>query len=146
MKQAPPLDVLPGLLAALLDVDDLVALHGTEEGDPSLFTRRPISPDAGYPATVIGPVIAITDEDGINDYRPVVVIDISTYGEQKVQYRAVEQIAGMVRSRFHGRRDVQVQNYSVTRIRCSGPSPAPVDDAARVGRRVTLTILLYAKP
>lgn len=93
----------------------------------------------------IGPIIARTDEDGINTSRPIVVIDINTYGEAVAHYRAVEAVADEIYSLFHRqRRAIEVAGYSVTQIVASGPSPAPADDDQHIGRRVTLTIHLFA--
>jgi hypothetical protein len=95
---------------------------------------------------VIGPNIARTDEDGVSDFRPVLVIDINAYGPQPDSYRNVEAVGDLIYSLFHRQaRALQVAGYGVTDIRCTGPSPAPVDDESRVGRRVTLTIRLRAK-
>jgi hypothetical protein len=144
---APALDVLPGLRAAVIAVPAITSKLGIYLGAPSVHTRRPVPADAPYPMVVIGPNIARTDSDGLSDFRPMLVIDINVYGPQPDAYRDVEQVAELIYSLFHRQaRALTVTGYTVTDVRCTGPSPAPVDDDSRVGRRVTLTIRLYAKP
>ncbi|WEX10281.1 hypothetical protein [Chelativorans sp. AA-79] len=144
---APPLDVLPGLRAAILAVPEITSRLAPYNGSFSVHTRRPVPDNAPFPMIVIGPTIARTDDDGLSDFRPTAVIDINTYGPQPDRYRDVEAVAERIYGLFHRQASaLEVDGYAVTDIRCTGPSPAPVDDESRVGRRVTLTIRLYAKP
>lgn len=143
---APALDVLPGLRAAVVAVAAITDQLGAFNDAPSVHTRRPVPAEATYPMVVIGPVITRGDEDGVNDFRPVVVIDITTYGEQPTHYREVETIADAIYSLFHRQRHAfTVANWSVIDVRCTGPASAQADSESRIGRRVTLTIRLYAK-
>lgn len=143
---APTLDVLPGLRAAIIAVPAITAKLGVYNGAPSVHTRRPVPSDAPYPMVVISKVTR-ADDDGINDFRPVQIVDINVYGPQPDKYRDVEAVSELIYGLFHRQaRALTVTGYSVTDIRCTGPSPAPVDDENTVGRRVTLTIRLYAKP
>lgn len=140
------MNILVPLRQAVVSTADITAMLGTYLGGPSVHTRRPAPAEAEYPMAIIGPIIAKTDEDGINSYRPVVVIDVSTYGEQTNEFRVVDEIADAIFRLFHRQRDaIAVAGWSVTSIIARGPSPAPADDDTRVGRRVTLTIQLYAK-
>ena len=149
---APALDVLVSLRAAIIASTAVTAKLGTFQGAPSVHTRRPVPVDAGYPMVTIGPIIARSDEDGINTFRPVVIIDINVYGEAAAHYRDVEAVADMIYATFHRQRGaVSVTGYSVTQITASGPAPAGVTlvgsssgDDSHVGRRVTLTIRLFA--
>ncbi|PWJ81482.1 hypothetical protein C7441_11013 [Pseudaminobacter salicylatoxidans] len=142
---APTLEVLAPLRAAIIANAAITAKLGKYLGAPSVHTRRPVPVDAGYPMVTVGPIIARTDEDGINTFRPVVVIDINTYGEAAEHYRNVEAVADVIYAMFHRQRTaITVAGYSVTQITASGPSPAPADDDQHVGRRVTLTIRLFA--
>lgn len=141
---APTLEVLVPMRAAIIASAAITAKMGKYQGAPSVHTRRPVPADAGYPMITVGPIIARSDEDGINNFRPVVVIDVNTYGEAAAHYRDVEAVADMIYAMFHRQRPIAVAGYSVTQITASGPSPAPADDDTHIGRRVTLTIRLFA--
>lgn len=140
---APVLNLKRALRDAIIGNAAIVALLGKQASKPSVFTRKPV------PANALEPMITIEqatrgDEDGINDFRPVVSIDLIVYGQQPVMYRKVEEIAEMLYVFFHGcpRGTLDVTGYSVTRITCIGPSPAPTDDETEVARAVTLTARL----
>lgn len=142
---APALDILPGLRSAIIAVPAITGKLGTYNGAPSVHTRRPVPSDAPYPMVVIGPIIARTDDDGLSDFRPMVVIDVNVYGPQPASYRDVEAVAEAIYGLFHRHSSVlSVHGYTVIDIRCTGPSPAPVDDETKIGRRITLTIRLFA--
>lgn len=142
---APALEVLVPLRAAIIANAAITAKLGKYQGAPSVHTRRPVPVDAGYPMVTVGPIIARSDEDGINTFRPVIVIDVNTYGEAAAHYRDVEAAADMIYAMFHRQRlAISVTGYSVMQITAAGPSPAPADDDQHVGRRVTLTIRLFA--
>lgn len=141
---APVLELLAPVRAAILLHSEIVARLGSYNGAPSIHTRVPVPESAGYPMIVIqSPTRG--DEDGVNDFRPVAVVDINTYGEQDTHYRDVKDIAEMLYGLLHRQRTaITVSNYSVTDLRCTGPAAAPVDDDSRVGRRVTVTARLFA--
>jgi hypothetical protein len=142
---APALEILVPVRAAITAVSYITSRLGTYQSGASVHTRRPTPPEAGYPMVTIGPVITRGDEDGINYWKPVVTVDLNTYGEQKAQYRTVDEVADALFQLFHRQRTaVTIENYNVVDLRCSGPSPAPVDDDSRVGRRVSLTARLFA--
>lgn len=141
---APSLEVLVPIRAAIIADAAIVAKLGTYQGAPSVHTRRPVPVDAGYPMVTVGPIITRSDEDGINSFRPVVVIDINVYGEAAAHYRDVEAVADMIYAMFHRQRAISVAGYSVTQITASGPSPAPADDDTHIGRRISLTLRLFA--
>lgn len=141
---APALDVLPGLHAAVVAVNAITSRLGQYNGGPAVHTRVPVPPETEYPACVIGPIIARTDQDGVNSARPIVAIDVKFYGEP-TSYRDIETMAELAYGLFHRQRTaIVVPDYQVADIRCSGPIPAPGDDNARIARRVTLTIFLVA--
>ncbi|MGB3834821.1 MAG: hypothetical protein WA975_23485 [Mesorhizobium sp.] len=142
---APSLELLVPLRAAIIANAAITAKLGKYQGAPSVHTRRPVPADAGYPLITVGPIITRSDEDLINGYRPIVVIDINVYGEAAAHYRDVEAVADMIYAMFHRqRRAISVTGYSVTQITATGPSPAPADDDAHVGRRISLTLRLFA--
>lgn len=141
---APALEVLVPIRAAIIANAAITAKLGKYQGAPSVHTRRPVPTDAGFPMVTVGPIITRSDEDGINTFRPVIVIDINVYGEASAHYRDVEAIADMIYAMFHRQRAITVAGYSLTGIRCTGPSPAPADDDTHIARRVTLTLRLFA--
>lgn len=111
----------------------------------TVFNRRPVPADATYPMIVVSPDISKTDNDGIDDQRPIIERDITTYGQNdKVEkYNTVESIARQVHDLFHGRREsIVVTGWHVIQVLARGPIPAPVDDDQNVARMVTLTIQL----
>lgn len=133
------------LRTAMLDNADLVALLGTYAGEPSIHTRRPIPSEAVSPDAVISPDVAITDADGLTSRRPIVMRDISIYGDQPDQYRQVEEAAYLTRLMFHRLpRAIVVPDYQVIQITASGPSAGPTDDATTLCRYVSLMIQLRA--
>lgn len=140
----PPLEILVPIRAAILANSTITSKLGLFQGSPSIHTRRPVPVDAGYPMVTVGPIITRSDEDGINSFRPVVVIDINVYGEAAAHYRDVEAVADMIYAMFHRQRTIAVAGYSVTQITATGPSPAPADDDTHIGRRISLTLRLFA--
>ncbi len=149
MRAAPTVECLTGLRAAILGNSAVTANLAPYMGSYAIFTRRPVPADAPYPMVIISEV-TMTDEDGVNTIRPVCVVDLVVYGTQGApntsadHYRKVDAMARELRSMFHRQRPITVAGYSVTQITASGPSPAPADDDQHVGRRVTLTIRLFA--
>lgn len=140
---APSLDILAPLYKSAIEDSEITDLLGQFLSGPAIFTRRPVPDDAGSPSLVIGPIITRDDQDGVSDYRPRVMIDLSVYGSQPAQYRDVESLGDILYRKYHRQRDViAVDNYSVTQITCFGPVPAPTDDESGVARRVQLTITL----
>lgn len=142
---APALDIITPLRAAIIAEAAITSKLGKFSGDPSVHNRRPAPEGAEFPMVMIGPIVTRSNEDGINSFRPVIVIDIGIYGDAARDYWNVEAVAEAIYGLFHRQRNaISVTNYSVVDIVAQGPSPAPVDDLSRIGRRVTLTIRLYA--
>ncbi len=156
------LDLGPPLRAAIIDQQDpaltaiaasIVALLGEWQGEACVFAYRPIPDDAPDPVIIINAPAAISDGDGLTSDRPVVELDIATYGTRgqiggsSDQTVAVEAIGFALRQLFHRQKfSVQPEGYSVIEIVASGPFPAPVDDDGEVGRLVSLTIRLRRNP
>lgn len=137
------LDVSKGLYSALSGDSDITDLLGSFQGGPSIHTRRPVPVNADYPMIVVSPDVSVTDEDGLVSRRPVVIRDIAIYGEQDTDYRTVESLGYLVRSKFHRKFDVfTVEGFSIIDVVATGPIPAPTDDEKQVGRLVSLTIRL----
>ena len=145
MSSAPDLSgpVRAALVASSAVTSQLTAYAGSYP----IFTRRPAPTDAPYPLIMISPDITLSEEDGVNDFRPVVERDVVVYGQNDTpaHYLAVESIARAVRDLFHRQwRAIDVTDWKVVEIRARGPVPAPTDDDETVGRLVALTISLAA--
>ncbi len=142
---APTLEILAPLRAAIAGVSGITSKLGEYKGSPAIFTRRPVPGDAPNRLITIGPIITKGEEDAVNDYRPVVVIDVIMFGEAERDYRDVETAADLIYQTFHRERgSISVTNYAVTEIRATGPVPVQGDGIDTIGRAVTLTISLYA--
>ncbi len=106
-------------------------------------TRRPIPSESGNPTIVIGPNAGLSDRDGLTSRRPLVVRDVSIYGQQPDHYRDVEALGYITRALFHRKRfAISVPGFQVIEITARGPTPGPTDDATDVCRYVSLTIAL----
>lgn len=133
------------LRTALVGHSPITALLPAYKGSFTVFTRRPAPSDATYPIIMVSPDISSTEEDGINDFRPIQERDITVYGknDNAANYRTVEQIGYLIRELFHAqRRSITVSGWGVVAINARGPIPAPTDDDATVARMVSLTIQL----
>ncbi len=125
---------------------DIAALLGVYAGAPSIHTVRPVPSSAKYPLVIIGPELGRGgSEDGINDHRPLLVLDVITYGQNPSDYLAVEEIAERLFTLFHRSQLLIIPNYSTTSVTAFGPAPASTDDEKEIARRVTLSIELRAK-
>lgn len=141
-------DVAAPIRTALLGYAAVASELPAYEDSKPIFTRRPAPTDVTYPLIMVSPDIAQTNEDGVNDFRAVIIRDVAVYGlnEPAANYRQVERIAYAARDLFHRNRDaITVSGWSVTDIVVSGPRPAPSDDQQTVGRLVELTIRLARK-
>ena len=137
------LDLAPALYAAVASNVGVASQLGIYNGEPAIFTRRPIPEASTYPLVAISPDVTIGDEDGTNYDSPTVVRDVTVYGLGEVQYRAVETLAYLLRTQFHRQRDsITVTGWNVVSIIASGPRSAPTDDDQTIGRVITLTIKL----
>lgn len=139
------IDLAVSLRAALVADTTIAGLLPTYMGSKPVFTRRPAPSDAPFPIIMVSPDIALGDEDGVSDSRPLIVRDIAVYGRNSTPdaYRDVEAIAYRVRDLFHRNRfAIAPSGWRVTDIRATGPIPAPTDDEDLVGRVVALTIRL----
>lgn len=138
-------DLAIPLMTALTGNASIVALLPDYLGAKTVFTRRPIPTDAPYPMILVSPDIAVGDQDGINDLRPIPMRDISVFGQNDTpqKYRDVEAIALLVRSMFHRQRtSLSVTGWHVIQVRARGPFIGPVDDDQTIARIVSLTIEL----
>lgn len=113
------------------------------QGEPAVFTRRPVPSDAPYPMIVINPDISIGNQDSLKTRRPVVRRDLLIYGLQPDDYRAVEDMGYLLRDQFHRQpRSVVIPGFGVIDIVATGPMAAPVDSEIEVARVVGLQLRL----
>jgi hypothetical protein len=140
------LNLAPPLREALIGYAPIVALINTFEGEPAVFTRRPLPAEVQFPALAISPDVGIADMDGLTARRPLVMRDITAYGDQGRDYRDVEQLGYLIRGLFHRNPfAIAVPGYKVVSIIASGPYVgATSDDASMVARMVGLTVQLAA--
>lgn len=142
------MDLSAPIRTAIIGESSITSLLTAYKSSWPVFTRRPAPNDATLPIILISPDIAVTDEDGVSDFRPIIVRDISVYGrnDEADQYRAVEQIGYALRNLFHRQRSaLTVSGWTVMQIIAAGPMPAPVDDEQSVGRLVELTVHLASR-
>lgn len=142
------LDLAPAIRTAVIEAPfagDLALYHG----EPAVFTRRPVPPDAERPFVLVNPPAAISDMDALASDRPLIMRDVLIYGWKGApgaaddQTRVVEQIGFEIRDLFHRQKfGLRPDGFSVIDIRATGPIPAPADDEVAIGRVVSLTIRL----
>jgi hypothetical protein len=137
------LDLAIALRSALIGqsaiADDLALFNG----EPAIFTRRPLPDKAPYPLCMINPAAAIGDQDYLNSALPIVMRDVAFYGEQPKDYRLIERLSYLARDFFHRNKWAIVPDgYDVIQITAKGPIPGATDDQTTVGRLVSLTIQL----
>jgi hypothetical protein len=136
------------LRAALVGASTITTLLAVYKGSYPIFTRRPAPADAPYPMIMVSPDISLTEQDGIDDFRPIQERDIIIYGQNDTpaKYRVVEQLGYAVREIFHSnRQSITVSGWGVILITARGPIPAPTDDDQTIARMVSLTIELAKK-
>lgn len=138
-------DLSAPIFAALTGNTAIAAMLPTYVGAKTVFTARPAPADATYPMIISAGDVTRTDQDFVNNPLPVVIRDISIFGQNDTpaHSRAVESLALMVRDLFHRQRQsLSVSGWNVLDIVCHGPIVGPTDDDTTVHRIVTLTVRL----
>lgn len=133
------------LRAALVGAHDIMGYLQVYKDSWPVFTRRPAPSDAPYPMIMISPDITVSDQDGINDMRPIQERDVTVFGLNNTRdnYRNLEDIGYMIRSLFHRQRSaITVSGWHVVSITARGPYAAPTDDDKTIARVVPLTVSL----
>src|SRR5688572_21099513 len=111
--------------------------------NPSIHTRRPPPEGAGYPMVISAGDSDIDDDDFTNSDNPILTRDVSVYGNNPDQYRAVESVGYRLRDLFHRRRSsIVVAGWNTVDVTARGPQVGGVDDETHVHRVVTLTVRL----
>lgn len=142
------MNVAEPLVAALRAEAGITTYLTAYKSSWPIFTRRPAPADAPDPVIIVSPDVTLEQEDFIIARLPIIVRDIAVYGSNvdATVYRKVEATAYAVRALFHRKRlAITVPGWFVLEILASGPIAAPVDDDAKVGRVVSLTIRLSSK-
>lgn len=138
-------DLATPIYNALIGNAGIATVLAAYSGAPAVFTRRPVPKDAKFPLIVAAGDVTRTDQDFISTPIPVVIRDLSVFGQNDTpaHYRAVEALALAARDLFHrNRAALIVPGWSVVDIVCNGPIVGPTDDDTTVHRLVTLTIRL----
>lgn len=98
-------------------------------GAPAVFTRTPVPGDAGYPMATISLNTNPANEDGINDFRPLLSYSIMVHGSNQsipaTQYRTASEIAYCLRTLFHRQRNLTLSGWGIVNQRCVGPVDQP---------------------
>lgn len=143
MSPQEPLDLAGPLRSAILTNTSVTALLSTWQGEPAVFTKRPVPANATYPLIVVSPDASVGNIDFLSARLPMPRRDLIVYGRQNEdpdQYRAVEAIAYLLRQQFH-RQKFSVDpgpGYQLIELVVTSVMPAPVDDVNTVARAVLL--------
>ncbi len=137
-------DLAEPLRSKILATSSITALLPSYLGAKTVFTRRPVPPTSPYPLIVVSSDIVFSDQDGIDDSRPIIRRDVIAYGQNDTaeHYRTVETLGRLLRELFHSKRDIVVTGWSTMICTCLGPQIAPTDDDQVIARVVTLTLWL----
>lgn len=115
-------------------------------GSFPVFTRRPIPADnpPPFPLIIVSQNITLTEEDGIRDFRPIILRDVAVYhsNELPANYRLTDTIAQSVRRLFHRQRNSisPPTGWSVTDIQAEVPVAVELDQDQATARVVQLNI------
>lgn len=132
---------------AIVSSSNITMLLDTYKGSYPVFTHRPVPNDAPDISIVISQDISGDHQDGVNFFRPVIVRDIMIYGPNNSPpdiYRKVKEIARLIHSLFHRRKDLQVPGWHTLNVTCTGPLEIPLEDQS-VTAAVTVTVTLARK-
>lgn len=119
------------LRTAIIGNVSITALLPAYLGGYPVFTRRPVPNDAPYPLIIISPDTNVTNDDGINDYRPISFRNINVYSANDTpeHYRQADTLAYLIRNLLHrNRQAIVVTGWNVVDIQVEGPQPSPSDD------------------
>lgn len=135
---------------AILGNAAITANLPTYLGSFPIFTRRPIPADnpPPFPLIIVSQDITLSEDDGIRDFRPIIVRDIAVYhsNELPANYRLADVIAQSVRRLFHRNRlsIVPPPGWSVTDIQAELPVAIELDQNQTTARVVQLNIRVAA--
>jgi hypothetical protein len=141
-------DVTQAIYDVLLASSNITSLLPAYRNSFPIFTRRPIPADSPYPCIVISQDITLTDEDGINDYRPRILRDVVAYNlnDTPARTRAIHTL-GFALWYVFSRPDVNLAvggGWSIADLTVMRAVEVIADDRT-VGRAVQLSILAAKK-
>ncbi len=130
--------MLTAAIEAVLAGDaTLVALLGTYEGEPAIFTTDPAPGDAVLPYIVTAGEVVDTPADTKNSRGREVWRDVRCYAPATESAVTVEAIAERVRALLH-RQELEIDGFVWVWALCTGPIAADEEDA--YGRIVTVQV------
>jgi hypothetical protein len=110
-----------------------------------IFTRRPSPDDTPFPVVMVSQDISVIDQDGINDYRPLIRRDVAVYhrNDDASHYRLAVQIALRVWRMFNERRrSLIVPDWDVVDVTAEAPIAISNEAGTITGRIVQLRVLV----
>lgn len=138
-------DLSVPLRDALVSSSGITSLLDTYLNSYPIFTRQPVPDNAPDIGIIISQDIVTDDNDGVNDFQPVITRDILIYGPNDIpaaDYRKVQLLARRIHDLFHNsHRVVLVSGWTVVRVTCTGPVHLPQDDQSALFA-VTVTVHL----
>lgn len=138
-------DLTEPIRMALIGSASIMGLLPSYLGAPAVFTKRPVPGDAPYPMVVISDDITNREQDGISDFRPLIVRDIAVYhtNEQASNFRSIDDIAQFIRTLFHRQRSsMTVTDWNVVDVQASVPFFVQFQQDQITGRIVQLSVLM----
>jgi len=132
---------------AIIASSEITSLLEPYAGSYPVFTHRPVPADSPRIVIVISQDIASDDQDGLNDFRPVIIRDIIVFGQNEPadRFRKVQQIARYIHSLFHHKRySINVPGWITVLVQATGPISLPQDDQT-VAEVVTVQVTLARK-
>lgn len=119
---------------AIIGAPAIANLLAQWNGEPAVFTRRPVPPDAPYPMCAISPNVAATDADWIVTRKPLIQRDIIFYAEADPWGEGVAlvmQAHYLARRLFHDNRFcISVPGFHLIETTVTAPINGPVDNPA----------------
>lgn len=127
-------DLAAPLRDAIVADSGITALLPAYQGSYPVFSQAPVPNDAPFPQITISPPDSIADEDGVNDFRPLISQYITAWAENSspANGELADDLGYLLRDLFHRQRSIVVPGWSVVDIQVQGPQPTFVDDQ-RVG-------------
>lgn len=139
-------DLSAPIRTAIIDDTTISGLLSQWNGEPAVFTRRPVPSSAPYPMCAISPNITETDEDWLVTRKPVIQRDVIFYAVADPLGAGVRlAMLAMYRARtlFHENRfAITVPGFHVINVSVQAPINGPVDNPDEHVAR-GLSILFY---
>ena len=143
-------DLTLAIYNAIIGNTDITGNLPAYLGSFPVFTRRPIPADnpPPYPLIIVSQNITLSEDDGIRDFRPIIVRDVAVYhsNELPANYRLADVIAQHVRRLFHRQRHSisPPAGWSVVDIQAEVPIALELEQDQTTARVVQLNIRVAA--